>query len=256
MTIALIGSGAIATFVRAHLAAKNIDVAATIVRKGKEDSAKRYVSSVADLPLGVTIMVDCAGHQALRTHGVLALQSGINVVTLSIGALADKTISTALNEAALSGRATLRLASGAIGALDALRAACCGHLSSVTYKGRKPPKGWIGSPAESVLDLGEISGAQTHFKGSAREAALTYPKNANVAAAVALSGIGFDNTIVELIADPNITANIHEIEATGEFGRLSFQIEGNSLPDNPKTSALAAMSVVASILEEQRPIRF
>ena len=93
-----------------------------------------------------------------------------------------------------------------------------------------------------------------HFTGSARNAALEYPKNANVAASVALAGIGFDETQVELIADPGVTRNVHEVVAEGDFGRLEFRIEGDSLPDNPRSSAITAMSVVREILNPSSPI--
>ncbi|MBL4628031.1 MAG: aspartate dehydrogenase, partial [Roseicyclus sp.] len=146
--------------------------------------------------------------------------------------------------------------SGAIGALDALRAARVGGLDRETYTGRKPPAGWRGSPAEVALDLDAVTSPSTHFRGSARDAALHYPKNANVAAAVALAGAGFDTTQVTLIADPQAPGNIHEITAEGRFGHLHFQITGNSLPDNPRSSALAAMSGVAAILQATSPIRF
>ena len=129
-----------------------------------------------------------------------------------------------------------------------------GELTQVTYRGRKPPQGWRGSPAESKLDLDALSEASTHFRGSARDAALEYPKNANVAASVALAGIGFDATVVELIADPGITRNVHEIVAEGEFGRCEFHIEGKSLPDNPRSSAITAMSVVREILNLASPV--
>ena len=212
--------------------------------------------SVEELPADITHIVDCAGHQGLTQHGPSALRRGLDVITVSIGALADQHLSDELKNAAVAGNSRLHLASGAIGALDALRAAKCGKLDRVCYVGRKPPKGWLGSPAEEKLDLnGQLKQAQTHFTGSAREAALRYPKNANVAAAVALAGLGFDKTGVELIADPNVNSNIHELHALGDFGNFEFRISGNSLPDNPRSSALAAMSVVASILETQRPIR-
>ena len=117
-----------------------------------------------------------------------------------------------------------------------------------------PRKGWRGSPAETKLDLDALSEPTVHFNGSARKAALEYPKNANVAASVALAGIGFDATTVELIADPGAQRNTHEIVAEGDFGRFEFLIEGKSLPDNPRSSAITAMSVVREILNPASPV--
>ena len=195
------------------------------------------------------LVADCAGHPALRQHGAAILSRGIDLVSVSSGALADTTLHDRLVAAARSGNSQLRVVSGAIGALDALSSANIGKLTQVTYRGRKPPQGWRGSPAESKLDLDSLSEAAVHFSGSARDAALEYPKNANVAASVALAGIGLDDTTVELIADPGVQRNTHEIVAEGDFGRFEFRIEGRSLPDNPRSSAITAMSVVREILK-------
>ena len=106
-----------------------------------------------------------------------------------------------------------------------------------------------------MVDLDSLTEAACHFSGSAREAALRYPKNANVAATVALAGPGLDDTQVELVADPAITENIHEIEVEGTFGRLQFRIDGKPLPGNPKSSALTAMSVVAAVRNRMAHIK-
>ena len=67
------------------------------------------------------------------------------------------------------------------------------------------------------------------------------------AASVALAGLGFDNTIVKLIADSTIEKNIHELEIEGKFGVSNFIIKGLALPSNPKSSSLAAMSMVSEV---------
>jgi aspartate dehydrogenase len=209
------------------------------------------------LPDDIDYMIDCAGHGALRAFGPGILRRGIDLITVSIGALADPDLHRSLEQAAEEGHAKLHLASGAIGALDCLRAARVGNLQSVTYTGRKPPRGWKGSLAEERLDLDNMDdGAEVHFDGNARDAATQYPKNANVAAAVALAGIGFDDTQVKLIADPGINENVHEIEATGDFGRFFFEIRGKSLSANPRSSALAAMSVVSKLEQESQDVLF
>lgn len=263
MKIGIIGDGAIGSYVRDRALERGHIIRAQLVLPEflqdytSEPDGTQYVASVADLPDDIEHMFDCAGHIALRVHGPDILRGGTDLTTVSVGALADSDLFHCLEQAATEGRARLRLASGAIGALDCLRAARVGRLQSVTYTGRKPPRSWKGSPAETRLDLDNLTaGAEIHFEGSARDAATEYPKNANVAAAVALAGIGFDDTQVKLIADPEISENIHEIRATGDFGSFSFEIRGHSLPDNPRSSALAAMSVVSKLEQESQSILF
>ncbi|MFK8031311.1 MAG: aspartate dehydrogenase [Gammaproteobacteria bacterium] len=260
--LAMIGFGSIGRYVAGEIAVEErLQLTSLVVRPerigtrmaGLKKETKR-VSSIVDLEDRPDLFIDCAGHEGLRQHGAAVLALGIDLVTVSVGALADEELYTQLMEAAQTSGAQLHLVSGAIGALDALSAARVGGLEKVVYKGRKPPLSWAGSAAEQVLDLEALTDENTHFSGTAREAALRYPKNANVAAAVALAGCGLDATRVELIADPHVSSNIHEIAAEGAFGRFYFKIEGNALPNNPKSSALTAMSVVRSVLNLEQSI--
>lgn len=261
-TILMIGCGAIAEAVVGHLARNEaVRFGAAIIEPGTERHARQVFGE--DVEIGheidaistaVDLAVDCAGHPALRQHGAAILSRGTDLITVSSGALGDASLYDALDAAARLGKSQLRVVPGAIGALDALAAGNIGALAAVTYRGRKPPQGWRGSPAEDKLDLDNLTGPAVHFTGSARDAALEYPKNANVAASVALAGLGLDATSVELIADPGVERNIHEVVAEGDFGRFEFHVEGRSLPDNPRSSALAAMSVVREIIRTSSPI--
>lgn len=260
-TIGIIGYGAIARYVAAALASEGSAITTVLARPGREDvaSAALGVEAVIDaetMAERAGIVIDCAGHAGLVAHGPALLRAGSDVITLSLGVLADVEVYQALHRASVAGNSTLRVASGAIGALDALSAAAIGGLSHVRYTGTKPPGGWAGSPAEETLDLTALTQATSHFTGTARQAALDYPKNANVAAAVALAGLGFDATEVQLIADPDATQNRHRIEAEGAFGHMDFTISGNALPDNPKSSALAAMSALRSLRNHLNWLRF
>ena len=76
------------------------------------------------------------------------------------------------------------------------------------------------------------------------KAARGFPANVNVAAALALAGIGPERTTIEIWADPGVTRNIHKIEIEADAARFSMQIE-NVPSENPKTGRLTPLSVIA-----------
>jgi predicted dinucleotide-utilizing enzyme len=67
--------------------------------------------------------------------------------------------------------------------------------------------------------------------------------------------VGVDKTMVRIIADPTVSRNTHEISARGEFGQLTFAIENEPSPSNPKTSRLAALSIVRLLLMRVSALR-
>ena len=105
-----------------------------------------------------------------------------------------------------------------------------------------------------MLDLASLTEPTTFFTGNARDAALQYPKNANVAATLALAGIGFEDTQVRMIADPQVTQNIHEYSVTSGAADYTMRIQGNPSPDNPKTSVATVYSAAREVLNRLREV--
>lgn len=265
--IAIVGFGAISQSVLELIANdQGLQVTQLIVSPGKEDAVRleleglglRHPPKVSStLLLGADrpdVVVECAGHAAITAHVLPALQQGVPCMVVSIGALSEPGLAERLEQAALQGDTQVHLLSGAIGGIDALAAARAAGLESVTYVGRKPPLGWLGSPAEEKLDLHNLKEKALFFEGSAREAARLFPKNANVAATLSLAGVGLDNTRVQLYADPSVDQNIHYYEANGAFGHMAVTMQGKPLASNPKTSALTVYSVVRALRNLVAPL--
>lgn len=224
--------------VRASLAAEH---AGTAADTGVVTDAAGLLAARPDL------VVECAGHGAVIAHAVPVLQAGVDVVIVSIGALSDPALESAVRQAAADGGARAILPAGAIGGVDLLAALGAAGDARVRYRGTKPPRAWAGTPAEAALDLNALTAAATLFRGTARQAAQDYPKNANVAATLALAGAGFEATEVELVADPAAPGNVHEYSVTSPLANYTMRIENLPSAGNAKTSVTTVWSVLREI---------
>ena len=199
------------------------------------------------------VVVECAPAAHLREIAEPALERGRRLVVLSCGALLDN---PDLVDLARAGGGCIHVPTGALLGLDAVTAAAEGGISSVTMITRKPPQGLAGAPylVENGIEVSGLNSAKRVFAGTAREAARGFPANVNVAAALALAGIGPDRTMVEIWADPGVTRNTHRIEVEAEAARFSMQIEGVPSLENPRTGRLTPLSVVALLKKLTSPL--
>ncbi len=259
MNIGLIGCGAIGALLYNLLTrhVPSVHVRAAYERSDSLGRARTALGSdvrIMDnidsfLDCDIDLIVECAGHEALRELGPRVLAASHDLLVASVGAMADPQLESSLINAAAAGRARLRIPSGALGGLDALSAAKLAGLDFVRYESHKAPEAWRGTPAETMVDLDSIKTETVIYEGTARNAARLFPRNANVAAAVALAGVGFDQTEVVLHADPLAPGNTHRIKAEGDFGRIDVTVTAKTLPINPKTSMLAPYSLVRAIAD-------
>lgn len=252
LPVGLIGYGAIGRVVAESLAGQaDISLVGVLLRAGSARDVPAALPVVQDavglLALGPRVVVEAAGHAGLHAHAEAILRGGADLLVASVGALADAALETRLRAAAEAGGTRLLIPAGALGGLDALGAARYAGLDVVEYTGRKAPKAWTGTKAEGLIDLGSVTEPTVFFEGTAREAALAFPQNANVVAAVALAGLGFEQTRVRLMVDPTEACNQHSVLARGPFGEMSSHVVARVLPANPKTSMLAPYSLVRGL---------
>jgi len=167
-----------------------------------------------------------------------------DVLIMSVGGLLGN--EGLLKEAEESGT-KVYIPSGAVCGIDGLKAGGIGSIDSAILTTRKPPKGLAGAPylKEKNIDIGGITKETVIFEGDALEAVKAFPQNVNVCAVLSLAGIGAAKTRVRIVSSPEYAKNVHEIEISGDFGRITTRTENVPSKANPKTSALAFQSAIA-----------
>jgi len=185
------------------------------------------------------IVVEAAGHEAVKEYAVKVLEK-TNLLVMSVGALADAELEEKIKIASRRNGTKFYVAPGAIIGIDGITTVQ-DNLENVELVTTKNPK-----------SLGRDDTTKTIvFEGTAREACPKFPRNVNVAATLALNGIGFDRTKVKIISDPEAKSNTHEITATGAFGKFTIKVEA-APSSNLRTSGLATTSAFETIKKIQR----
>jgi aspartate dehydrogenase len=202
------------------------------------------IASAADLIAAKPdVILEAASREAVREWGCLALRTARRFVVSSASALIDDHLLRTLRETAKGSGSQLVLSSGALAGVDALSAAARIGMREVRHRIVKSPAGW-GSAAGQGVALNDTGSPIVLFEGSAREAAMRYPLNANVVVVSALATVGLDQARVELVSDSTAATNRHEIRAVGDFGSLTLTLENRPLASNPRSSELAALALV------------
>lgn len=192
------------------------------------------------------IVIEALPAEFFDDVAIPAIESGKIFMPCSVGALLTR---LPLIEKAKETGARIVVPTGAIAGLDAVRAIVQGPVDSVMLESRKPPQGFaFNSYLQSRgINVDALTEPRMIFEGSAGEAARYFPANANVAAALALAGIGPERTRVQMWADPTVQRNVHSIRVEAQSARLAIRVENVPSETNPRTSKLAALSVLACL---------
>jgi aspartate dehydrogenase len=269
MRVAIIGGGTIARLFLEHISHGDLGAAEVVAIVGRSNASRgkplaaefgvAFVTSLVDLlKYKPDVAVEAASHEAVRDYGGALLDNGVAVILLSCGALCDDALRAQLEASAAKGGALLYVPSGGICGLDALKAACIAGVDEVEIAVTKPPAAWRGIAyvEELKIDLARLSGPTTLFEGTAREGVPHFPANVNIAAVLAMAGIGFDRTRLKVVADPALKYNTHFITIKGKTGNISIKLENVPSPENPKTAWLACYSALAALKQMTARTRY
>lgn len=205
------------------------------------------VLPISALPDAADIIVECLPPSAFDAlaDAVLA-KPGSMLIVASVGRLL--TAGDFLSRAKKAGIRII-VPSGAIAGLDGLRAAKEIGLDRVTLKTSKPPLsfGKEIQIAGATFRTRDMTEATLIFSGNALDCVVAFPQNINVAATVALAGLGTQETKVEIWADPQLSVNTHELTIYSRGGKVTTVCENIPDENNPKSSAITAYSIIATL---------
>ncbi|MBP1945208.1 aspartate dehydrogenase [Methanobacterium petrolearium] len=240
MKVGILGCGAITNIITDFALKEDLDVDLRCfydqdLKKAESMASKvggTATSSVEDMLDQVDLVVEAASPQAVVELAPKILEEGKDIVVMSVGTLLDSELKNRLEEIALITNSRIYTPSGAIVGLDGLKAASMGEISKVSLVTRKSPESLgISVNKETIL-----------YEGKASAAVRKFPMNMNVAGVLSIA-CGKE-AHVKIIADPTVEHNIHEVRVTGDFGEFKTTTKNRNCTTNPKTSILAAYSVI------------
>ncbi|MBX2833543.1 MAG: DUF108 domain-containing protein [Micavibrio sp.] len=250
-TVGIAGTGALGSAV-ARALIKGID-GLTLTHLSdlipSDEFSQPYVS-FKELVNNCDIIVECLPPKAVPELAIKCIDAHKTLIMISGCALLmfPEILDThSLSTGSEMGR--IIVPSGALAGIDGIKAVKELGIVSSKIASTKPPRGFFGAPYvdKMGIDLSKIVSKTRIFEGNAFEAAEGFPANVNVAATLSLAGIGPDKTRVEIWADPDAKGNMHEVTVEGTYSTLYSRIENMPDPENPKSSMLAAQSIVAAL---------
>ncbi|MFW5932646.1 MAG: aspartate dehydrogenase [Candidatus Hadarchaeota archaeon] len=204
----------------------------------------------------IDILIEAASQKAVWEYLLDSLRSGKDFVVLSVGAFADAEFREKVRKVARDSGCYVYIPSGAILGLDGIQAASMAEVDRAILTTRKPATTLARSKyvRERGIDLSDLNGSKMIFEGTADQAVEAFPGSVNVAAALSIAGIGFEETQVRIVADQSLEQNVHEIHVKGEAGEFMTRARNFPSPENPKTSYLAALSAVRTLRDRTKSL--
>lgn len=256
LTVGVIGIGAIGSRLL-EILAKEFRQEAEVrflcdLRKERIEEVRRRWAPEAEAVSWQTLVeksdlvIEAASQKIALSIAKKALKENKQVLILSVGGLVTwNGLSGILKKT--EGR--LWIPSGALAGIDGLLAANQGRVRQVTLTTRKPFAGLHGAPylRRKKIRLSALKAPTLIFEGDASEAIQAFPKNVNVAATLALAGLGPRKTRVRIFTSPTYRQNQHEVEIEGDFGRIRTEVANRPSSRNPRTSELTILSAAATL---------
>ncbi|WP_319415236.1 aspartate dehydrogenase domain-containing protein [Marispirochaeta aestuarii] len=191
-------------------------------------------------------IIEAASPAAMKNIALPALRRGISIISLSIGALADRVFYEEVHRTAAENNAKVHLVSGAIGGFDVLRTASLMGPCTTSITTEKGPDSLKGTEVYSDSLQKE---KRRVFSGNAVQAIELFPTKVNVAVAASLASVGPEQMEVSVTSTPEYVGDDHRIEISNSQVRAVIDVYS-------ETAEIAGWSIVNTLRNLASPIVF
>lgn len=257
MKLTLIGCGSIGETLARYMNSEDYIESICVLDRKKEAvealmetcQKVKYVTDVEDAFGKSDLIVEAASQEAVREYVPMALEMGRDVVVMSVGTFVDDDFKEKCRILAKQNNCRVYIPSGAVCGIEGIGAAATAEVEEIILMTYKPPDAFkdVKHLKKKGIDLNNLKRPRVIFSGHAEDAVRKFPRNVNVAATLSLAGLGIERTVVKIVVDPKATLNQHRIIAKGEFGEIECWTRNAPFPDNPRTSYLAALSLISAV---------
>jgi aspartate dehydrogenase len=225
-------------------AAKAERIANKMQQKGRPCVACTSIEEL--LALKPDYLVESASPAAMKAIAIPTLKNGTSIITLSIGALADKVFYEDVMKEARANGQHVYIVSGATGGFDVLKTATLMGNASAKFFNEKNPNAL---KRTAVYDESLQTEQRIVFSGNATDAIEMFPTKVNVTVAASLASVGPENMQFSMQSTPGFVGDTQRVEIKNDQVHAVIDVY-SATPD------IAGWSVVNTLLNIMSPIIF
>jgi len=228
-----------------------LDKDSQLVSEARKSHERHDVTFTTDadklFSANLDLIVEVASHSAVRMYARRSLESNVDFLVASVGALSDQALFDKLSQTVQTHNSRLLLISGALPAVDWMRSASLHGSSEVMIIQSKPTASWVETSATDIADISSFNEKTCFYEGTARNVSKRFPKSSNIVAMLGISTVGLDNAFVRLVCDPTSNSMKTFVEFKSQVGDLTTEWSSSPSSANTSTSIDVPYTVIKSL---------
>ena len=172
----------------------------------------------------------------MKEIALLALEKGISIACISVGAFADDKFKAEVNKIGSKNNSKVYICSGATGGLDVLRTATLMGNAKAQFFNENGRHVNMRTPENQTAETGK----HIIFYGNGREAIDTFPSGLNVAVAASISSVGVEEMQVLMQSSIGFRGDTQRVEIQNDEVHAVVDVYS-------ATASIAGWSIVSTL---------